>query len=221
LCLSQGNCPVGHLPGMLTYLSAGIVLGLSAGFSPGPLMTLVISQTIRHGFREGAKVATAPLVTDLPVILAALFILSKSAGFHHFLGFISLIGGLFVLFLAWEGFRSATIEVSPSDLDPQSLGKGVAVNLLSPYPYLFWLTVGGPIIIKGWGDGGLRSAVVFLAGFYVCLVGAKLAIAVATGKSRQFLHGGTYRVIMRLLGALLVLFAALLIRDGLTMAGLI
>ena len=55
----------------MALVSAGLVYGLSAGFSPGPLMALVISQTLKHGIREGAKVAVAPLITDLPIILLA------------------------------------------------------------------------------------------------------------------------------------------------------
>jgi threonine/homoserine/homoserine lactone efflux protein len=205
---------------MFTFLSAGIVLGLSAGFSPGPLMTLVITQTLRHGVREGFKVAAAPLVTDLPIILAATFLLTRLANYRPLLGVISLIGGLFVLMLAWESFRTGSVDTGVGDAAPQSLGKGIMVNLLSPYPYLFWLTVGAPMIVKGWTAGPLRS-VAFVAGFMACLVGAKLAIAVAAGRSRKFLGGQAYITIMRLLGLMLIVFAFLLIRDGLNMLGMI
>jgi threonine/homoserine/homoserine lactone efflux protein len=50
------------------FLSAGITLGLSAGFSPGPLSTLVISHSLRYGTREGVKVAMAPFITDVPIV---------------------------------------------------------------------------------------------------------------------------------------------------------
>src|SRR5512135_891568 len=120
---------------MITFLSAGIVLGLSAGFSPGPLMTLVISQTLRHGIREGVMVAVAPLVTDFPIILGATLLLTGLENYRAVLGAISLAGGLFVLLLAWESFRTAGVETSNPDTAPQSLGKGIMVNLLSPYPY--------------------------------------------------------------------------------------
>ena len=203
---------------MFTYLSAGIVLGLSAGFSPGPLMTLVISQTLRHGVREGIKVAVAPLVTDLPIILAATFLLTRLSNYRPVLGTISLIGGLFVLLLAYESFRTRGIDATAGDAAPQSLGRGVAVNVLSPHPYLFWLTVGAPMIVKGWGESPPRAGA-FVAGFYICLVGAKLAIAVATGRSHQMLRGETYRYVMRLLGLLLLIFAIMLLKDGLKMIG--
>ena len=203
---------------MFTFLSAGIVLGLSAGFSPGPLMTLVISQTIRHGVREGFKVAAAPLVTDLPIILAATFLLTRLANYHAILGVISLIGGLFVLLLAWESIGTSGVDVSPVVAVPQSLGRGIIVNLLSPYPYLFWLTVGAPMIVKGWAAGPSRAGM-FVAGFMVCLVGAKIVIALAAGRSRQFLGRRGHVTIMRLLGLLLLVFAMLLLKDGLKMMG--
>src|SRR6266550_2327590 len=45
---------------MMTALASGVLLGLSAGLSPGPML----AQTLRHGAREGCKIARAPLVTQ-------------------------------------------------------------------------------------------------------------------------------------------------------------
>jgi threonine/homoserine/homoserine lactone efflux protein len=42
---------------MLTYLLQGIVLGFAGGISPGPLLGLVINQTLRRGWRAGNIVA--------------------------------------------------------------------------------------------------------------------------------------------------------------------
>ncbi|NMC50484.1 MAG: lysine transporter LysE, partial [Desulfovibrio sp.] len=58
------------------FLAAGAALGASAGFSPGPLLTLVLAQTLAHGPREGIKVAMAPLLTDIPMLVASLLALS-------------------------------------------------------------------------------------------------------------------------------------------------
>jgi hypothetical protein len=82
------------------------------------------------------------------------------------------------------------------------------------------MTVGAPMIVRGLEEGPAPVGG-FLAGFYACLVGAKLTIAVATGSSRQFLRGEAYRYIMLLLGALLIVFAFLLMKDGLVMLGVL
>jgi len=203
---------------MTEYLGAGIVLGLSAGFSPGPLLALVISQTLRYGMREGIKAAAAPLVTDVPIILLALLVLSRLASFRPVLGLISLSGGMFVAWLAVEGFRSGRLPASAPAAVPQSLGRGVLVNLLSPHPYLFWLTVGAPTVLKGWGEGGL-SAIAFVAGFLGSLVGAKVAVSFTVGRSRHLLDGRTYGYLMKALAVLLLAFAVLLVRDGFRLLG--
>ena len=86
---------------MTHYLTMGIVLGLSAGFAPGPLLTLVIAETLQHDIKAGFKVAIAPVITDLPIIILTLVVLSKLSNFHSILGVISIIGGFFVLFMGW------------------------------------------------------------------------------------------------------------------------
>jgi len=55
----------------------------------------------------------------------------------------------------------------------------------------------------------------FLGAFYVCLVGAKCSIALMAGQSRHFLRGNAYICTMRLLGVLLLIFAAMFFRNAL------
>jgi threonine/homoserine/homoserine lactone efflux protein len=205
---------------MIASLSAGIVLGLSAGFTPGPLLTLVISQTLRHGFKEGVKVALAPLITDLPIILISTFALAQLTNFRNILGVISLIGGCFLVYLAYESFQTSRLDINVQAAEPQSLRKGIAINTLSPNPYLFWFSVGAPTVIKAWEENPF-AALWFIIGFYVCLVGSKVFTASLVSKSRQFFIGKMYPYLMRVLGMLLLLFALLLFRDGLDLLGIL
>ena len=94
------------------------------------------------------------------------------------------------------------------------------MNALNPNPYLFWLTVGGPTMI-GAGRKDPWSAAAFVAGFYLCLVGSKVILALLVGKSRPLWKGNAYKYLMRVLGTLLLIFAFLLFRDGLRLLGLL
>ncbi len=205
---------------MVLFLGAGVVLGLSAGFSPGPLLALVLSQSIRHGVREGIKTAAAPLLTDLPIVLASTFLLAKLSGVKALLGAISIFGGFFLVYLARETFRARMPDPAACAAEPRSLRKGVMVNALSPHPYLFWLSVGAPTILKGW-ETGPSSAVAFVAGFYVFLVGSKVLLAVLAGRSRHLLGARAFSGLLRTLALLLLLFAILLFRDGLGLLGIV
>ena len=202
----------------MAYLGAGIVLGLSAGITPGPLLALVLSHTIRHGVREGIRVAASPLLTDLPIILVSTFILSRIAGYGKSLGVVSLAGAAFLAYMSFETFRPRIQETSTSDAGPKSLGRGAVVNALSPHPYLFWLTVGAPMILKGWTISP-AAAVLFVVGFTGSLVGSKAVLAVLAGRSVHMMSGRNLQYLMRALGLLLLLFAVLLFVDGLRLLG--
>ncbi len=201
---------------MLNFLVIGTILGLSAGFAPGPLLALVISETLQHNIRSGIKVALSPIVTDLPIILISLFILTKLSNFHAGLGIVSLGGGLFLLLLGYQSLITQGVNLDIQVENPKSLSKGILTNFLSPHPYLFWLSVGAPTMTSAINSHPF-AGVAFIGGFYFCLVGAKIVVAILTGKSRSFLTGNSYRAMIRCLGLLLIVLAGKLFYDGLTL----
>lgn len=203
---------------MIDYLSAGLVLGLSAGFSPGPLLMLVISETLHHGTKSGVRVALSPIITDLPIIAATLLLLANLSGYHGILGVVSLAGGLFVLYTGYESLRIRPVRLDLPRERPKSLRKGVLTNFLSPHPYLFWITVGAPLLTKSLNIG-FAAFFSFIGSFYLSLIGAKIILAVAVGRSRAFMGSTLYLCIMRILGVLLTFFALLLFREGLKLLG--
>ena len=206
---------------MLEYLATGVVLGLAAGFAPGPLLALVLAQSIRFGTREGLKVAAAPLITDVPiVILATALVVAAAEAAGGLLGAISLAGAAFVTYLGIESIRATGVQAGRPDEAPRSWARGALVNALSPHPYIFWVTVGAPILIRAWADG-LVAAAAFLVGFYACLVGAKMLLAVIAGRSGGRLRGRGYRTVMVSLGVLLLFFALRLAVEGLRLLGVL
>ena len=199
---------------MIMALASGVLLGLSCGLAPGPLLALVLAQTLRHGAREGCKIALSPLATDAPIILVALVLAAKLAELRPLLGIVSLAGGAFVLYLAWDSLRPVGVDAEALPERPRSWLKGILTNLLSPHPWLFWLTVGAATLAKAIAQSWLVAAA-FLFGFYLLLVGSKVLIALLAARSRDLLAGRPYRLIMRILAGFLGLFALLLFREGL------
>lgn len=201
------------------YLFSGAVFGLSAGLSPGPLLTLVISETLKYNAAEGIKVAVSPLLTDLPIILLIILVLSRISDILPLLGVISLCGGLFIAYLGYESIRFTGAEVELHAVPPHSLRKGVAANFLNPSPYLFWLSIGAPMLLKAL-ENDPAGGIMFLVIFYLLLVGSKIVIALAVGKSRSFLKSGYYVLTVRGLGIVLFGFAVYFFRNGLRDLGI-
>ncbi len=199
---------------MINFFIIGAILGLSAGFAPGPLLALVVSETLQHNIRAGIKVALAPIVTDLPIVVVSLLILAKLSNFHAALGVISLGGGLFLLLLGYQSLKVQGVALNVQEVSPKSLRKGILTNFLSPHPYLFWLAVGAPTMTNAMNSHPF-AGVAFIGSFYFCLVGSKIGLAVLVGKAKSFLNGSTYLAIIRCLGVLLVVLAGVLFYDGL------
>ncbi|MGC9308108.1 MAG: LysE family transporter [Thermoplasmatota archaeon] len=201
----------------VALLIQGIALGLPAGLLPGPLLTLVISEAVHHGRHAGMRVAAAPLFSDAPIIAVTVLVLSQLAAFHGILGAISLVGAYFLCLLA---YRSFSVEQADAGEHPRSLAKGITANVLNPNPYLFWFSVGAPLLVEAWQTNA-TAAVTFLAAFYTSLIGAKIVVAVLAAQSRAWLDSQGYKIVARLLGALLLGMAAWLAIDGLQLLGVL
>ena len=193
--------------------TAGLLLGAPSGLAPGPMLLLVISETLRHGKRAGVKVACIPLLTDAPIVLASGLLFTKITNMNILLGGIPIIGSIFLLNLGIKSLLAANSEFLDYTPRPLLLKEIMVANLTNPNPYLFWFTVGAPIMVRSF-QHNLSKGLSFLVSFYLGLVGIKLILAIAAGKSRDFLKGFLYRSTMQLLSLMLICFAIYLMLDG-------
>jgi len=196
------------------YISAGIILGLTSGLSPGPLLTLVFTQTIKHNRTEGIKVALSPLITDLPIILITVLILGRLARFDMFLAVISFAGAIFLVYLGIESLRTRELSIRLQTSDSGSLKKGIIANFLNPSPYLFWTTVGTPLMLKAYKTD-LLTSILFMMSFYVFLIGSKVVVAFLVDRTKQFINQKFYLILMRTLGIILIVFSLTFLYEGL------
>ncbi|MBI5353001.1 MAG: LysE family transporter [Chloroflexi bacterium] len=171
---------------MWIYLLQGIGYGLAAASQPGPFQTYIISQTLTRGWKRTLPAALAPLVSDGPIILICVLLLSQvPAWMQRFLHFAS---GLFILYLAfgayrsWKNFNSQLPDNETGT--QQSVLKAALMNALNPNPYIFWTLVTGPILLKGWHETPIHG-IGFLAGFYITLILSLVAIIIVFGTATR------------------------------------
>jgi threonine/homoserine/homoserine lactone efflux protein len=190
----------------------GLSLGLGAGLAPGPLLALVIRTTLQDGAAAGVRVAFSPLVTDVPIIAIAVLLAASLP--EEVLGALGIAGGCFVIWLGIEALREepAPAEAAAGAAAPQrDLMRGALTNVLSPHPWVFWLTVGAPILAKG----GAADAALVLVAFYLLLIGAKVVLALGIGAGRErLMQGRGYVLLLRASAVLLLATGVLLAYEG-------
>jgi threonine/homoserine/homoserine lactone efflux protein len=203
----------------LEFLISGVIFGLAVGTSPGPLLALVFSETLKYRKKEGIKIAISPLITELPIVLFVLLTLSNLIKYRFIIGIISLFGACYLIYL---GFKNLRLKISVFDVEfPKEdvLKRGVIANLLNPHPYLFWLSIGGPIIFESL-DIHISATALFILGFYSMLIGSNISIALIVEKSKFFIESKYHLYVVRALGIALILFALIFVRDGLELMGI-
>jgi len=161
---------------MTQYLALGAVYGFAAAVQPGPFLAYLVSLVLSNGWRRALPVVLVPLLSDGPVIVLVLLVLS-----HVPLWWIQLLrfaGGFFILYLALgalRAWRGGGTLAQPVHDCRQSVLRAALLNLLNPAPYLFWGLVGGPLLLSGWREAP-ANGVGFLAGFYGAMVASMAGI---------------------------------------------
>lgn len=171
---------------MSTYLIFGMTYAFACAVQPGPFLAYLIAQALAHGWRRTLPVAFAPLLSDGPVILLTLLVLTQIPAWLA--PGLRLAGGCFLLYLAygaWQSWRLYNPErLTESSSGHQGLLKAVTVNLLNPNPYLGWSLIMGPLLLKGWRETPAHG-IALLASFYGVLVFSQICVIILFASARR------------------------------------
>lgn len=157
---------------VLVSVLAGIVIGLSLAAPPGPVNAMIASHTVTRSVRAGFVVGLGAATADTIFLIVSVLLHSAVGSIQGWIPFIALIGAGLMAYLAWMTARAwpragAILAPKPED-HARSYATGLSVNITSPWPFLWWLTVGlvlidqlGPAVLIGFFGGLLLWNTVF------------------------------------------------------------
>ena len=156
---------------MTPYIVAGAAYAFASAVQPGPFLAFLIARTMSVGWQRTLPACCAPLLSDGPIIVAVLLVLSRLT--NPFRYGLQIAGGVFLLYLAAGAFRSwrrfrqeAGLQATGSR---RTVFEAAFVNLLNPNPYLGWSLVMGPLLIRGWRQS-VWNGTALVVSFYVTMV---------------------------------------------------
>ena len=186
---------------------AGATLGIVEGIKPGPLLTMVIRETLSGGLRAGLWTAAAPIFTDGPLVIFSLFAAAWIATNPSALLVITLAGAIF---LAQMGYECFGLEPPNMDEDaPPPTGsflRGVITNLLNPNVYVFWFLIGGPLMASA-ADEEILAPIAYAITFLVTIMLTKAAIAYAIHRASGNISAVVYRRLLAICGLVMIGFS--------------
>jgi threonine/homoserine/homoserine lactone efflux protein len=170
---------------MASYIVAGATYAFACAVQPGPFLAFLIARTMSAGWRRTLPACLAPLLSDGPIIVIVLVVLSRIT--DRLSNGLRVAGGLFLCYLAagafksWREYRQETApQVARTG---RTVFEAALVNLLNPNPYLGWSLVTGPLLIKGWRESA-SNGIALLIGFYATMVVVLAGIIVLFGSAR-------------------------------------
>jgi threonine/homoserine/homoserine lactone efflux protein len=175
------------MAGVVEVLWLGMLLGVGAALSVGPIFVVIVQQAATSGFPAAFRVilgsATADLVLLVPALAFAWVIRSLERGAL----WVGLAGAVFLLGLAWQAARDAVAlwhEDRQLVVDGRwAFWKGVAGNLANPLTWTFWLATGTPAMLAAQRAGGLAGVVLFTLSWFLVASGLEAVIALGVARS--------------------------------------
>jgi len=197
---------------LATVGGISFVLALSGVLTPGPLLTITISESMRRGFITGPLLILGHGILELTLIVAIVNGLGTFLRKGPVVGTVAIIGGLVLLWMGWKmvketkgvylSFKERLVEGSKT-LHP--VWSGILVSLSNPYWTIWWATIGLGYMMTAM-EYGLMGLVVFFVGHISAdfLWFGLVSYGVSTG--RKVLSDKLYQGITMCCGFFLILF---------------
>lgn len=199
------------------YLTQGLIFGLYAAFLPGPLQAFLLSRILQNGWKQSLPLAFIPLFSDGPIMLTLFLVLSQLPIWLP--TSLRIIGGFFIIYLAWDAFRNSKKQnvrhspVATKAIDRAGFLKGITMNLLNPNVYIFWATIGVPTIISGWSIAPIQGIAYFIGIYGAMIPGIMLWITMIG--TIGFLKPDIQQIVAILIALLLCIVGISMIVNGL------
>jgi L-lysine exporter family protein LysE/ArgO len=129
---------------MLSAFLQGLLLGYGACIPIGPINILIMNYALRS-HKDAVIFGMGAMSADIFYLFLISFGLLQFLKERFLLNIISILGALFLLYLAWGIFKNRHYHVKRQNLKKQSLLKlylkGFSLTSLNPYTIGFWLSV--------------------------------------------------------------------------------
>ncbi|MCI0710116.1 MAG: LysE family translocator [Chloroflexi bacterium] len=199
----------------MSLFLTGFGLGIAFVASPGAVTAQVLKRGFERGFMAAFNLQLGALI-GMGLWAAVAFVgtaaITGSMTIRLVLG---VIGGLLLLYLAWDAFKAA-FRGTPSTAQPvDSRGDfalGVALSLWNPLPVAFWLGIGNGVVPAGETD----SFLIFFVGFMLSALIWSFGLAALLGWGKQFVTPRFMRILNAIGGIVLAFFGFRLLWDMLS-----
>ena len=186
----------------LAYLAAALFIALL----PGPMVTLIVANSIRHGTRAGlGNVLGSQAGLALTIAVVGVGLTSIIEGMGHWFEWLRLIGAAYLIWMGIQMFRSGgSIDQVGAPAAPRGgfFLQGLLVAVSNPKTLIFFGAF-FPQFIDPARDQGLQIAIMGATAMLFAAV-SDSAYALASSRAGRMLSAKRVRLLSRVSGGFLI-----------------
>jgi threonine/homoserine/homoserine lactone efflux protein len=185
-----------------------MIVAFSGALVPGPMFTLVVTSAAQKGFWTSLFIVIGHSILELVVVISFYLGVLKYLEKPIILKIISLLGGVFLLYMGISILVSIFRKKTKLDLNPNIsknsltkkssiviVAKGILISLANPYWYIWWLSIGAAFMLRS-----VKFNISGISLFYIGQISADfiwyLFIGFIVSTGRRFFNQKVYIAIL-------------------------
>lgn len=208
---------------MLWIASSSFLAALSGAIVPGPVFALVLSESLKNGKVAGPMIVLGHFLIE--AIIISMIFMGLQQILHSELTkmIISYVGGVMLALMGLMLIREA-LRVSVNSIlnagAPAKCGKtplyrmvllGFLASCSNPHIFLWWLTIGLPVMVGSISIAGPLGLILFLIGHASADLSWFSFVSYSAHKGRGVLNEKAFKAILLASSIFLLSFAVLII----------
>jgi threonine/homoserine/homoserine lactone efflux protein len=206
----------------LAPVLAGLGLGIALAGAPGPVQAILLAEALRGGIARGFRAMFGANVTLGALLIALALGVSIAVPSDAVLRILKIVGGLFIVLLGVDGFRSANTLTQPSEehkarsVNLPPAARGALAVILNPPAWLFLATAASSLMASATQSGGTRTALLAALALLLGVAAGDGTLVLASGLGLRRARPEIGRQLRRGLAVLLVILGIAVMVSGLS-----
>ncbi|HEY1296162.1 MAG TPA: LysE family transporter [Chloroflexota bacterium] len=206
---------------------AGLGLGIALAGAPGPVQAILLAEALRGGARRGLRAMVGANLMLGALLVALALGVSIAVPSDPLLRALKLVGGVFIVFLGIDGFRSASAANTEAaaerkkaerkgNVELPPAARGALAVILNPPAWLFLATAASSLMASATRAGGTSTALLAALALLLGVAAGDGTLVLASGLGLRRARSDVGRQLRRALAVVLVVLGASVIVSGLT-----
>ena len=202
---------------LIALFSSSFVIALSGALMPGPLLTVLVSESSRRGALAGPSMILGHGMLELALVLALLMGMAPFLNRDDVFIGIALIGGVILFWMAISMFRSLPTLHLALDVEAEKSQNlviaGILFSLANPYWIIWWASIGLAYIMNS-SKFGILGIMAFFIGHILADLTWYSLISYSVARGRRFFTNVSYRWLIGVCASFLFVFAGYFFYSG-------